>query len=149
VAFETARALETRGIRPAHLIVSGSRNARGSIPDRGTDLSEMDAATVTRELVALGGTAPDIAADPFFAELVLPYLRSDYRMFQAYSLTLAPPVRCPVTAIVGDRDSDADLRPWSELTTAGYREEVVAGDHFYLIANPPYALLRDALDAAS
>jgi len=146
VAFETARVLEARGISPAHLIVSGSRDMSGrdaSRLEQGVDLSELDAETAIRQLVALGGTDPEIAADPLFAELVLPYVLSDFRMLKAYQLAPEPVVHCPVTAVVGDRDPEPELRPWSRLTAAGFRQEVVPGDHFYLAANPPYALLRD------
>jgi surfactin synthase thioesterase subunit len=137
VALETARFLESHGVRLAHLFASGSR-------DGWPDEQELAAPHGDERLVDLGGTDPGLAADPVFQELVLPYIRSDDRMFHAYVFTLEPTLHCPVTTIVGDADGGADCRPWSKLTDGGFREEVVPGDHFYLTADPPYDLLREA-----
>ncbi|MGW0836145.1 thioesterase II family protein [Streptomyces prunicolor] len=142
VALETARCLEQAGIRPAHLFVSGSRN--GPLPE--SEPFDEDADAVCERLVALGGTDAEMVADPFFQELVLPYIMSDGRMFTTYEHRLEPVLGCGVTAIVGDRDADADCRPWPALTDGAFREEVVRGDHFYLAEEPPYELLT-AVDA--
>jgi pyochelin biosynthetic protein PchC len=153
VALETAACLEAAGVPVAHLFASGSRNA--PVPDPSVFAAaaddDADPAKVIEHLVAMGGTDPAMAADPLFQELVLPYILADGRMFRSYagSFTAGPMLRCPVTTIVGDHDDDADLRPWPELTGGPCREIVVPGDHFYLVGQPPYALLRDCLDAAS
>ncbi|MET9252667.1 alpha/beta fold hydrolase [Streptomyces sp. NPDC003717] len=142
VALETARALERRGIRPTHLVASGSRNA--AYPDPEDSAAEQDDdETVVARLLALGGTDPELAADPEFRSLILPYVRDDGRMFHSYlPRPDDPPLSCPVTTIVGDADPDADRRPWPTLTTASHREHVVEGDHFYLVSRPPFALLQ-------
>ncbi len=145
VALECARSLETRGIRVSHLIASGSRNATCPVREKPGELED-DADTV-RRLVALGGTDAELAADPLFQELILPYIRSDAQMFHTYRMTPGPLLRCPVTTIVGDVDADADRRPWSELTVGAFCERGVVGDHFYLSSQPPYALLTEILDA--
>ncbi|MEU7585786.1 alpha/beta fold hydrolase [Micromonospora sp. NPDC049230] len=142
VALETARALEELGVRPAHLIVSGSR--AGPLPEVAPP-TELEADELALRLAALGGTDAAMLDDPFFRELVLPYIRSDGEMFHAYRHRREPVLHCPVTAVVGADDTDADQRPWPELTTAGFREHVVAGHHFYLVDEPPYELLRNAL----
>lgn len=147
VALETAACLEARGIRPAHLFASGSRNAPYPVLEQHPE-EETDAAVVER-LLTLGGTDPELAADPDFQELVLPYVRADGRMFHAYGPRTGAPLRCSVTTITGDIDHDADCRPWSELTTGGLDERIVPGDHFYLVPNPPFELLRTTLAAAA
>ena len=144
VALETARALLDHGVVPAHLVVSGSRDAPVPEPDEGTGAEE----ELTARLAALGGTDSAALDDPYFQELVLPYIRSDGAMFHAYGHRRTPVLPCPVTAIVGDVDEDADRRPWRELTDAGFREHVIAGNHFYLVDRPPYGLLRDVLVGA-
>ncbi|MCZ1005459.1 hypothetical protein O1L68_00265 [Streptomyces lydicus] len=76
------------GIRPAHLIASGPRDApypdTADHGDAENAEDTDDAATVAR-LHALGGTDQELAADPEFQELVLPYVRADGRMFHAYT----------------------------------------------------------------
>jgi surfactin synthase thioesterase subunit len=140
VALETARCLEERGVPLAHLFASGSRNAPLPEPEEPAD---EDGAVVSLRLADLGGTDPELVNDPLFQELVLPYIRDDSRMFHAHAHRPGPLLHCPVTTIVGDRDDDADRRPWPELTGGDFQEQVVPGDHFYLIANPPYFLLRE------
>ncbi|WP_428963782.1 thioesterase II family protein [Micromonospora fluostatini] len=139
VALETARALQARGVRPAHLVASGSRAAPLPPPAP----ADSDGDDLALRLAALGGTDPEMLADPFFQELVLPYIRSDGEMFHGYAHRTGPVLHCPITTIVGDVDGDADRRPWPELTDAGFREHVVPGHHFYLVDRPPYGLLTD------
>lgn len=140
IALEAARGLQARGVRPAHLFASGSRN--GPLP--GPEESDDDE-DVAERLAVLGGTDPQMLADPFFQELVLPYIRSDGAMFHAYEHRTAPVLHCPVTTIVGDADPDADRRPWPELTDGEFRQHVVPGNHFYLIPDPPFRLLQEDL----
>lgn len=144
VALETARALQARGVSVAHLFASGSRNAPLPEPE---PYVEEDDATVAAQLVSMGGTDPELAADPFFQELVIPYVRADGRLFHEYAMDPEPVLAgCPVTTIVGDRDADADLRPWPELTSGPFRERTVAGGHFYLVDDPPLVVVAEALD---
>ncbi|MGW8784036.1 thioesterase II family protein [Streptomyces sp. NPDC055796] len=151
IALEAAAALEARGINPVHLFASGSRDAPYPSPEDWADPDEEDDPAVVERLLTLGGTDPELAADPEFQELVLPYVRADARMFHTYAPApgSGPGLRCPVTTITGDADADADCRPWSELTTGGVREQAVEGDHFYLVAQPPHALIRDTLAAGA
>ncbi|OYP16071.1 thioesterase [Streptomyces sp. FBKL.4005] len=143
VALETARALQGRGLPVAHLFASGSRDA----PLPTGLVAEEDPDRLLEDLVRMGGTDAEMAADPIFQEVVLPYLIADGRMFHRYEMAAEPLLTCPVTTIVGDRDEDADRRPWSALSTGPVREVGVPGNHFYLIADPPYALLRQTLAA--
>ncbi|MFF7974932.1 alpha/beta fold hydrolase [Streptomyces sp. NPDC007905] len=144
VALEAARCLERRGIRVTHLVASGSRDAPYPEPDEAATEQDEDDDAVVARLLALGGTDPELAADPEFRELVVPYVRADGLMFHGYTPRHDdPPLHCPVTTIVGDADEDADRRPWSELTVAAHREHRVTGDHFYLVPRPPFALLRN------
>jgi surfactin synthase thioesterase subunit len=144
VALETARALEARGLGVVHLFASGSRDGVCPAPAA----PDEDNATMARQLVSLGGMDPELAADPQFLELVLPYIRSDSRMFHSYSFSPEPVLRCPVTSIVGSADSDADQRPWREVTRT-FREHTTPGNHFYLISDPPLTLIRETLASES
>lgn len=141
IALETARALQRRGIHIEHLFASGSRDA----PLPTGLVAEEDPDRLLDDLVRMGGTDAEMAADPIFQEVVLPYLIADGRMFHDYVMAPEPLLTCPVTTIVGDRDDDADRRPWSALSTRPVQEAGVFGNHFYLIADPPFSVLREAL----
>lgn len=140
IALEVARALEQAGAEVDHLFASGSRP--GPVPDRPPE-PDSDPDELFGKLIQLGGTDPELADDPEFRELVLPYLQGDERMFRTYRMTQQPTVHCPVTCIVGDNDAEADQRPWPTLTLGGFGEWVVPGDHFYLSAQPPYQLINE------
>lgn len=141
IALETARALQRRGFHIAHLFASGSRDA----PLPTGLVAEEDPDRLLDDLVRMGGTDAEMAADPIFQEVVLPYLIADDRMFHDYAMAPEPLLGCPVTTIVGDQDDDADRRPWSALSTAPVQEVSVPGNHFYLIADPPCSVLHKAL----
>jgi len=147
VALEAARVLEARGVRIVRLFASGSQHGPCSV--RHAELVDEDDDAVAEQLVQLGGTQREMAVDPIFRELVLPSVRADGQMFHAYEMSMAPRLRCPVTTIVGDADLQADTRPWSDLAPTGFEERTVSGDHFYLIAHPPFAVLRACLDASA
>ena len=142
VALETAGALERRGVKLAHVFASGSRDA--PLPPR-TEPVDEDPRELLEKLVRMGGTDADMAADPVFQEIVLPYLAADSKLFNSYQMAPDPLLSCPVSAIVGDVDPHADERPWSALTTGPFRQHVVSGDHFYLVETPPCTLLRESL----
>jgi surfactin synthase thioesterase subunit len=141
VALETARELEASGIELAFLWASGSREA--PLPPSSDGDEESDDEVIAR-LLELGGTDAEMAADPVFRELILPYVRGDARMFHSYRMAGAPRLNCPIGAIVGDQDENADRRPWSQLTTSAFLETIVPGGHFYLTTSPPVGLLKNS-----
>ena len=116
-------------------------------PEQLSDPDDLNDAAVVQRLLTLGGTDPELAADPEFQELAAGTCVPTGRMFHAYEPGAGPMLWCPVTTIVGDADDDADCRPWSTLTTGTVRAHGVRGDHFYLVAEPPLALLGDGLPA--
>lgn len=144
VALEVARVLQRAGRPAVHLFASGSRD--GALPPPSSPPSE-DPDVVVAQLVALGGTDPDLADDPAFRELVVPYVVGDTRLLHGYRMDPEPVLDCPVTAIVGDVDESADRRPWRSLTHAAYVERLVPGGHFYLDDDPPLAVLARAMAA--
>ncbi|GAA0732766.1 thioesterase [Dactylosporangium roseum] len=144
VALETARALESGGVPVAHLFASGSRDAPLPEPVADDGRTDTDEEAI-QQLARMGGTSREMLDDPVFRELILPYVTADSRMFHAYRMAPEPVLRCPVTVLTGDRDTDADTRPWGTLTTGTVARLTARGDHFYLTNNPPYDVLATAM----
>lgn len=145
VAYETARSLEAGGGRPAHLFVSGMRAAH--LVRRDARAAGMNDETVVATLMELGGTDTELLDNPMFRELILPYVKGDFRMLGAYGHRPGQPLGCPVTAVVGESDPrvTADqAAQWAQHTEGEFRQRVVSGGHFYLAESPPYALVREA-----
>ncbi len=134
LAYETARILQSRGTRVVHLFASGARPPHERGDPR--NVADLDDEGVIAEMAELGGTDAELMRDPEMRELIMPYVRNDFRLIESYrhkpGLTLAT----PITAILGDADphvSPADAASWAEMTDAGFAQKVLPGDHFYLV----------------
>jgi surfactin synthase thioesterase subunit len=135
VAYEVARRWEERhGTVLRHLYASGRR-----APSRHREetVHQRDDAGLLAELTRLGGPGVEvIAADEEIRAMVLPALRADYTAIETYRHAAGPPLRCPVTALVGDSDPRVSLdetRAWGELTSGPFELRVFPGGHFYLV----------------
>ncbi|MFD5450901.1 thioesterase II family protein [Streptomyces sp. NPDC127100] len=133
LAYELAQHLRARfGLSPHCLFVSGSRP-----PDRlvtGRQYSRMDDGTLRAALEAMGGTDPEVLADPELWHLVEPVIRADLIMSDHYTHRQAEPLSCPVVAYGSKEDVDLDgesLEAWRARTTGPFTSRVFPGDHFY------------------
>ena len=147
VAFEAARAMEPAGTTPLALFVSGSMDGQVAPPDSaggssGSDQTEVSDDELVAQLKAMGSIDDSLIDSVEFRELVLPYVRSDGQIFREYRLIETPTLRCPIVAIVGDIDTDANVFPWSDLTRTSFRQHIVPGGHFYLQHDPPGEIIR-------
>ncbi|MBE3014056.1 thioesterase [Microbispora sp. NEAU-D428] len=133
VAFETALLAERGlGTPPERLFVSGGRAPALTRVDPAI---LRDDRSLLEEVLFLGATSRQVLESADLRELVLPALRGDYRALRAYLPEPGARVRCPITALVGDRDprvTVAQADRWREHTTGPFRLTVLPGDHFYL-----------------
>nr|WP_249416506.1 thioesterase domain-containing protein [Streptomyces sp. TS71-3] len=142
VAWELAHALRGHGAPPRRLFVSG-REAPGTA--RPGSVHRQSDEALGAELARLGGTPPEVLADPDLRAAVLGYVRSDYRLIETYrpGPLSRPPLDCPITVLTGDCDPDCDLRAgrehggdgtggWAALTTGRTHVHTFSGGHFYL-----------------
>ncbi|MET9430474.1 alpha/beta fold hydrolase [Streptomyces sp. NPDC003036] len=150
VAYELTRALDRRGLPgPRHLFLSGrSAPAESDTMDR----LDTDEAILAR-IRLLGGTAVEILDEPELMELVMPPLRADYRALCSYAWRPGPPLRTPLTVLVGDSDPLVPVEAaaaWREHTTADSDLRVLPGGHFYLDAHTETVadIIRTPLEAA-
>lgn len=153
VGYELCHLLEQEGRRPELLIVSGSAAPSRRISARYAAL-ESDQA-LTAELRRLGGTPPEVLADPELMELAVPALRADFQACADYRWSQRAPLHTPLRVLSGTDDVVAhdELQAWREHTRADCTMHMFAGGHFFLHQNPEclrrvVAMLRpDAPDA--
>jgi len=134
VAHEVALRLDAEyGVQPLRIFVSGSEAPHRR--EREESQAEDDKAFLA-ELQQLGHSSLAAIEDPMLLELVLPSIRSDYRISAAYQPSAgAPAHRVPVVAYAGAEDGACrteDLAAWSEYTSAAFEMRIFPGDHFYL-----------------
>ncbi|MFD4987414.1 thioesterase II family protein [Streptomyces sp. NPDC058374] len=140
VAYETAAVLEERGAPVSGLVASGAR-----APHLPRVHAPENPEGALRDLTELGGTEPELLAEPGFRELILPALIADFAMLNGYTQPDRPPLSCPVTALVGDADPRVTLEhaaAWRETTRGTFRTRTASGGHFHLAAEPPFDILR-------
>lgn len=96
----------------------------------------------------LNGTHDAVIGERQFRSLVLPILRSDFRLAASYQPRSHRPLSVPVLACVGDEDPEVtpeQMMSWRRVTSAGFTLRTFpGGDHFYLNAAAP-AVVRGVL----
>lgn len=134
VAYEvTLRLAERYQVDPVRLFVSG-REAPQRTRDR--EFRDRTDEELIADIRALGEVDAGIFDDLAVRELILPALRADYRLIDAYRPESPQSVGVPITAYVGISDPGATVdgvRAWSGLTTGQFELRVFPGDHFYLV----------------
>ncbi|MGW5847871.1 thioesterase II family protein [Streptomyces sp. NPDC055254] len=148
VAYEAARHLEEIGQAPVYLFASACRSPQ--VADSRPPIARLDDATLAAELMKMGGTDALVLADLELRDLVLPYIRADFALLEAYAPLAEPLAVTPVLALNAVADpyvTCAEMAGWSGVTQAGFRAERFAGDHFYLVPRQEEVLatLRAAL----
>jgi pyochelin biosynthesis protein PchC len=134
VAYEVARRLQRSDPDcPACLVVSGSCAPHV----RGGGRMQLDDDALLADLTRLGGTRPDVLEYTDLRTLILPLVRSDYRLVRAYAWRSGAALRCPIGVVLGDRDpevTEQSARAWGELTIAPSELKLIPGGHFYLVS---------------
>ncbi|MFJ7083895.1 thioesterase II family protein [Streptomyces griseus] len=152
VAFEVVRALRAAGRTPRLLIASACRAP--VLPNQCPVYPELlDDDQLIAAIKERGGTDDGILDDPELREIVLPSIRADFAIDDAYRCT-APDARldCPVAVFGGDADPIVPaemLAGWSLVTGHEIVPQVLAGDHFYFQQDLPgfFARLNPVLEA--
>jgi surfactin synthase thioesterase subunit len=135
LAFETTRRLESAGTGPAALLVSARRSPTTT---RTETVHLRDDMGVVDEIRRLGGTDAQLLDNDEIIEMILPATRNDYRAVETYRYRPGPPVRCPITALIGQDDPKVtaeEALDWQRHTTGAFDLRVFSGGHFYLGTN--------------
>jgi medium-chain acyl-[acyl-carrier-protein] hydrolase len=147
IAFEVARRLlAVPGHRVAAFVVAAHKapqlgSAEAAVPPH--ELDDHDLVEFVRDL---GGTPPEVLADPDIVRLMLPALRADLELDHTYRYRPGPPLDVPIHAYGGRSDplvSTAELAAWREQAADSWKMCQLPGDHFFLAAAGGRPLLAD------
>ncbi|GAB4588355.1 thioesterase II family protein [Nocardia sp. IFM 10818] len=130
VAFEVARRAPHRAER---LIVSGHPPPHRLRPN---DVHLRTEQGLLDELRGLGGVSPALFDHPEIRELMLPTIRSDYRLIERYQPGPVTPLDIPITAVIGTDDPEItvdEAGAWRDCTVAGFELHTMPGNHFALV----------------
>ncbi|XP_051928080.1 S-acyl fatty acid synthase thioesterase, medium chain [Hippocampus zosterae] len=134
-SYAVADALkQLHNIEPVHIFLSGASapysETRIQVPKR-SDLSDDD---FLKWLISIGGTPPELLANPEVLQLFLPALKADLRVVENYKCDKPPSpfLSCPVSCLDGKEDIPHDLQAWKDITTGEFNIRMLDGSHFYL-----------------
>ena len=135
IAFELAHELRRRGApTPVHLVVSSSR-----APQFPNPLPPIHGLPDAELIAAIGERydriPPAILDQEEFLAQLLPYVRADLEIVEAYRLAEKELLGCPVTTYWGSADriiAKSEVDGWRDRTTAAFRQRLFPGGHFFL-----------------
>ncbi|MFC9930558.1 thioesterase II family protein [Streptomyces sp. NPDC127190] len=133
VAFEVARRLEAGSATELLGLVASGRTAPPRLRDRGVRFMNDDG--IVAEIRRLNGTDDRLLLDDDIIRMIMPAIRADYTAVESYRYIPGPPLRCPISVLVGDHDpqvTPAEAEKWREHTEAGFSLRTFPGGHFYL-----------------
>ncbi|WP_327666575.1 MULTISPECIES: thioesterase II family protein [unclassified Streptomyces] len=142
LAYELAHHLVAEpAVELVHLFVSGSPHPGQGRERRATGLSDDDFLARVGEFAGYSHPALD---DPEMREMLLPTLRADVEMHEAYVPSTHLPLDAPVTVIRGEDDALVgrdDAASWNKASGSDFEHVEIPGGHMYLTESAP-ALVR-------
>jgi surfactin synthase thioesterase subunit len=154
IAFESLHEIRRRtGYDAVHLFVSatGAPNLPPVLPPMG----HLGNRELIREVSErYGGIPLPILEDEEFLAAVVPALRADICMLEAYDRTVPQPLSCPITAFGGKLDRTvplAHIGGWRDQTTSSFTQILIDKDHLYLQSAREYltGYIRETLQASA
>jgi medium-chain acyl-[acyl-carrier-protein] hydrolase len=142
VGFELTRQLRRQyGVSPARLFISAG--CAPQIPRRGSPIHTLPAKEFLAEVRRLNGIPKEVVEHDELMEIVIPLLRADFALYEAYVYSAEPPLNCPISAFGGLQDrkvTHRDLEAWRDQTTGAFSLRMLPGDHFFLNTTQPLLL---------
>ncbi|QMU70037.1 thioesterase II family protein [Streptacidiphilus sp. P02-A3a] len=137
-AFELCREIRRRGLRgPTALVVSGRQAP--DLPWTEAPISGLPDAEFADALRELGGTPEAVLQQPELMRILLPSLRADFAIVEAYRYQDEAPLDIPILALAGTDDRRAPVRRmsgWARQTNASFTLRTVRGGHFFVDTEP-------------
>ena len=137
LAFELARKFAAEpGIQVMGLFVSGSPAPLSPRTAKASSLSDSEFVDRVGEFAGYSHPALE---DPEMRELLLPTLRADVEMHEAYTPPSKDPIPVPIISIRGQDDqlvSPQDAAEWVTATSESFEMADLPGSHMYLVDHP-------------
>ncbi|ABW31723.1 thioesterase II family protein [Acaryochloris marina] len=133
ISYELAQALRKEDLSPLHLFVSGYRAPH--VPDDEPPIHTLPTADFLNALRCYNGTPEAILQNSELMELLLPTLRADFALLEAYQYRSRPLLDCPITAFGGAEDwkaSAEEIKAWRSHTQSKFLFYRFPGDHFFV-----------------
>lgn len=90
---------------------------------------------LTQRIIEMGGTPPEVLADPALHAMLLPILRNDFRLLECYPVRTAQRYPFAITAFGGVEDTSvalSDLQAWQDWSLQPCTIYLMPDGHFFL-----------------
>lgn len=134
LAFETLVSLKQSALERCLGLFVAARAAPGPKPTS-NPMHNLDDIKFVDRLKKLGGVPQEVLEDSELMELLMPMLRSDFRLAEQYTLTHNTTLPIPITALFGETDPYANkdsCAGWSHFTSKEFRQVMLPGGHFFI-----------------
>lgn len=146
LAYELTHRLVERGRRlPERLIAAGHRAPH--LPWHKDVMHTQPDAGLIDGLRRYGGTSEAVLGNPELMALLLPVIRADLKLTEAYAYTERTPLDVPIIAIGANHDNEVEpeqVAAWERHTRGPFTLHMLDGDHFFVDAAREL-LVRSAL----
>jgi len=135
IAYELAQKIRKQQLPlPQHLFFSGKGALHINRPDEKM-YHLFDDATFKKEVIGLGGTAPEFFEHPELMEIFLPLLKNDFRLAETYKVK-KPIIKFDqdITVLLGKADNlnAAECEEWAQYTSRKCHFHYFPGGHFFI-----------------
>lgn len=133
IAFELAHLLERQNVPIRHIFVLACKPPGSREPASRPALAGMDSDNRLLAALAQHPALPEsVRADHDVLKIGLSWLRADIQACESYRPDPRPPLRCPITVMLGRYDQStgsADAAGWAAHTRARFRVMTVPAGH--------------------
>lgn len=133
IAFKTAYEIEQKyENNPLALIVSGRHSPCVHLSDRYS--TDMDDSELIKELELMGGTPKEILENKAVLEMLLPFVKNDYKLNESFSYN-GDIINIPIITYSGSMDKEATIDmadEWQKVTTKKIEKHECYGNHFFI-----------------
>ncbi|PKG40098.1 thioesterase II family protein [Psychromonas sp. Urea-02u-13] len=140
IAYEACKYLVSQGSFPKGLVISGCQAPH--IKSRRT-ISHYDDNSFVEQLISIGGCDPSFGQQPEWWPAFLLILRADFEATERYFFRSKPKtnalIKVPTLLVSGNHDEEAyfdEVNQWECWLSCVIDHKTLAGDHFYITANP-------------
>ncbi|MGW0432595.1 thioesterase II family protein [Micromonospora sp. NPDC003197] len=134
LAYEVTRELRRRGGRLPERLFLGACRPPWSVGATAARFIALDDDEFVATLVGMGGSPPEVWADPTWRRILLRLLRADFGWMAGYEHRDETALPVPVVAFVGQDDPIArpdEVAGWARLTSVSFTLHAVPGGHFF------------------
>lgn len=134
LAYKVTSLLEEQNRTPICAILSGSSSPCKRVNKKRYLLPKLE---FIEQLKLLGGIPDELFKNKDLFNFFEPIIRADFQVSEESNLSILPPIKIPIYAIMGDEEKGSDeIELWAKYTMADFKYRILTGGHFFIRKHP-------------